>query len=342
MQPTNFLSILRILLVLFFLSTVAHSQITTTGKVLDAISKEPLMGVSVFYDGTTIGVITDLDGNFSITTKKNLTAPLVISYIGFKNKIFNEPVNGSMGTVLMEEAAVQLSEVVLKPDTWSREKKLRIFKRQFLGSTPATLECRILNEEDIRLYYNSEKKILYAYAHKPILIKNKFMGYNLQYHLEDFEVRYRTSLNGFNMVHSIYYAGTAQFMEMGKKVKRKYRKNRKLTYYGSILHFMRALGKKKLKEEKFRIFKEKLEVDPYTYLLVTPSNKLIKVEQTVERLNILYDKWSNSYLVVEENPFYIDEFGNHSPPENILFGGNMGMLRVANVLPLDYNLNVTD
>ena len=340
-QKSSFLHRICVLVV-FFISAFSYAQITTTGKVLDSISKKPLIGVSVFYDGTTIGVITDEKGNFSITTKKNLTAPLVISCIGFKNRIFQKPVNGSMGSILMVEATVQLNEVVLKPDTWSREKKLRIFRRQFLGPTPATLECKILNEDDIRLYYNSDKKILYAYAQNPILIRNKFMGYNLQYHLEDFEVRYRTSLNGFNMPHSIYYAGIAQFMEMGKRVKRKYRKNRELTYDGSILHFMRSLANKNLQEEEFRIFKEKQEVDPYQYLLVTPLEKLTKVEQTIERLNILYDRWSNSYLVVEKNPFFIDEFGNHSPAPNMFFGGNMGMLRVSILLPLDYKLNVTD
>ncbi|WP_349663125.1 carboxypeptidase-like regulatory domain-containing protein [Cellulophaga lytica] len=313
------------------------AQQTVTGYVLDANTKEPLIGTSVFYDGTTIGVVTNTKGYFNISTEKNSTAPLVISYFGYKNKIISAVGKKDLGTIYLQEEVEQLNEVVLEPDTWSREKKLRIFRNQFLGTTLPAQKCKILNEDDIRLYYSKKEDVLYAYANKPIIVVNKFLGYKLSYYLQDFEVRYKTNVNGFRLTGSVFYAGTALFTEINKKVKRKYVKNREITYLGSTLHFMRALSAKRLTEENFRIFKESLEVNPYDYYKVEKiEDGSAKVVQSLERLNILYNRWSNSFVVVTQNPFYIDAYGNHSPVDVVLFGGDMGLLRIANTLPLNY------
>lgn len=46
------------------LSSALAQSITVKGQVLDAKSKEPLIGVSVLEKGTTNGTITDFDGNY--------------------------------------------------------------------------------------------------------------------------------------------------------------------------------------------------------------------------------------------------------------------------------------
>ncbi|HDS07592.1 MAG TPA: hypothetical protein ENO05_08195 [Bacteroides sp.] len=40
---------------------------TIRGKIIDASTGEPLIGANVFITGTTVGTITDFDGNFSLT-----------------------------------------------------------------------------------------------------------------------------------------------------------------------------------------------------------------------------------------------------------------------------------
>ena len=59
------------LLILFFsvLATVATfaQSVAVSGTVIDAESKEPLIGVSILEAGTTNGMITDLDGFFELT-----------------------------------------------------------------------------------------------------------------------------------------------------------------------------------------------------------------------------------------------------------------------------------
>src|SRR5690606_27774874 len=58
-------------------------QNTVSGNVADE-QGQPLPGASVLEKGTTNGVQTDFDGNFSIDVPKNAT--LIISYIGFQTQ----------------------------------------------------------------------------------------------------------------------------------------------------------------------------------------------------------------------------------------------------------------
>lgn len=85
-------------------------QRTVTGTVVDDLG-QPLIGVSIFEKGTTNGVITDMDGNFSLKlTSENPT--LVFSYIGYKTQ--EVPVGGKTTlNVTMSEDAEQLDEVVV-------------------------------------------------------------------------------------------------------------------------------------------------------------------------------------------------------------------------------------
>lgn len=57
---------------------------TVTGQVLD-IKGEPLIGVSILIKGTTVGTITDIDGNYKLTTNE-VNPILVFSYIGYQTQ----------------------------------------------------------------------------------------------------------------------------------------------------------------------------------------------------------------------------------------------------------------
>ena len=51
--------------------TIAQNSTKITGVVVSEDDGEPVIGATVLIKGTTLGTITDVDGNFSFTNKKN-------------------------------------------------------------------------------------------------------------------------------------------------------------------------------------------------------------------------------------------------------------------------------
>ena len=77
---------LRVLLMyaLLVLSLPAFSQnLTVKGKVTDAQTGEAMIGLNVVIKGTVRGVVTDVDGNYTITNCPP-DAILVFTYVGYE------------------------------------------------------------------------------------------------------------------------------------------------------------------------------------------------------------------------------------------------------------------
>ena len=80
-----------------------------TGKVTDS-SGDPLPGATVLVKGTTIGTVTDANGNFSLRIPANAQI-LQISFVGMKTQEI--PIdNRTTFNVVLEEEAIGLEEVV--------------------------------------------------------------------------------------------------------------------------------------------------------------------------------------------------------------------------------------
>ena len=79
------------------------------GKVVDS-NGESLPGANVVVEGTTIGTVTDLDGNYSITIPNN-SSQLRYSFIGFNSKTL--PISNSVMNVALDESEMELQEVVV-------------------------------------------------------------------------------------------------------------------------------------------------------------------------------------------------------------------------------------
>ena len=96
---------------LSFYTTSFAQGLHITGKVLDS-KKETIIGASVIVKGTTMGTVTDMNGNFSLNvTDKNAT--LKVSYMGMETKEVNLG-NTTTGIVitLLDDTKI-LNEVVI-------------------------------------------------------------------------------------------------------------------------------------------------------------------------------------------------------------------------------------
>ena len=89
----------------------APQQVKVTGTITDATTNEPLIGVNVVLEGTTIGVITDVKGNFTLSVP-NLSGNLVVSYIGYVPQTI--AINGMTSiNVSLASDVLALQEVVV-------------------------------------------------------------------------------------------------------------------------------------------------------------------------------------------------------------------------------------
>lgn len=101
--------LLSVMIGLFLSASTFAQDITLKGNVKDAAG-EPIIGASILQVGTTNGIITDLDGNFSLNVPQN--SSINVSYIGYISQTI--PVNGqTFINVVMKEDVEALDEVVV-------------------------------------------------------------------------------------------------------------------------------------------------------------------------------------------------------------------------------------
>lgn len=92
------------------IEVVQQQAVTITGVVKDK-SGETVIGANVLEKGTSNGVITNLDGRFTLKVK-NANAVLVISYIGYQPQEITVGANRNLDVVLTEDSEL-LDEVVV-------------------------------------------------------------------------------------------------------------------------------------------------------------------------------------------------------------------------------------
>lgn len=103
-----------LILVLIFTAVSAKSQVfSVKGTVLDSVTKQKLAFVNIIInDDGTFGTTSDIDGNFQISSKKEIKT-LTFSYVGFKKKTVSiEHFNKKSNTVKLSPISYKLDEVV--------------------------------------------------------------------------------------------------------------------------------------------------------------------------------------------------------------------------------------
>ncbi len=125
------------------LSLSVWGQNKISGTILDT-NGEPAIGVSVILDGTSTGVVTDMDGKFTITAPSD--GVLVISSIGYKG--ISVPVNNRTTlSITIEEDALELGEVTVVAYGTKR-------KQDLVGSV-STIKSEIIGNSQVASVSNA-------------------------------------------------------------------------------------------------------------------------------------------------------------------------------------------
>ena len=132
---------LRLLFMFFYLAflplALQAQQNLVRGKVTDEGTGEPIPGVSILLKGTAKGVVTDLEGNYTIQASPEDV--LIFSFIGYLDEEIKVG-NRSTIDVSMVEDLVSLDEVVVLGYTTQKKKDLTgavsVVDMEELGTVP--------------------------------------------------------------------------------------------------------------------------------------------------------------------------------------------------------------
>src|SRR5665648_882324 len=121
-MKSKFSYVWLLLLVIIFTSQGIFAQTKITGTVKDG-NGLLLPGATVIQKGTQNGVLTDVDGNYSITLKVDGKTSLIFSFIGFLPQ--EVPATGkSVINIVLKEEKVELGEVVVMGYTTQKKSAL--------------------------------------------------------------------------------------------------------------------------------------------------------------------------------------------------------------------------
>jgi len=232
------------------LSLLTVAQGSLSGKVIDAETKQPLEGASVFAQNTTIGAVTKSDGSYKLSFSKG-GYELIVSFTGYEAERINIEANGDkVLDIELKKEDKSLGEVVIRSsnevlDGW--EKYGTFFVQHFIGATPNASQAVLQNPEALKFFYFKRTEKLKVTATEPLRIANHVLGYTLQYNLDSFIYYYKTDVNS--------YRGSCLYLPMEGDAEQqvKWETARRNTYLGSRLHFLHAYYDSTLKQEGFTI-----------------------------------------------------------------------------------------
>jgi hypothetical protein len=326
---------------------LAHSLMAQDieGYVFDAGTREPIAGASVYFDGSSMGVITNPDGRFRLRTPVKILAKLIVSHLGYITKTIDNPFRKGSHQIGLKEEIQQIPEVIVSADPFTRKQKLRVFRKEFLGDTRAAGHCSIRNEDSIELFFNSYDNTLSAYSKNALLIENKYLGYLIKFDLEEFKIHFKEkSLDRIGNISYTLFSGFTQFTDIAN-YDDKIIKRRDEAYLGSSMHFMRTCRNNNWEKENFTLKQDLRAVTPdqlFENISITDGGDF----KTIKFLNknfVIYHRKRSYYrstvqLTSDTATFSIDKYGNYTPYKYLVFGGYMAGLRIGDMLPVDFKL----
>ncbi len=356
----------RILLLASFLLTgfLAAAQTgTVSGRVIDAETLEVLPFANVFVNNSTLGASTSEKGEFLIKNVPVGSPEIVFSFIGYQPYQLRVNVRDGEDTRLnikLTPLKNQLDEIQVKgtrDKSW--EKKMKRFEKIFLGSDDLGRQCKIANPASIDFPETKDGKFI-AEASEPIVVFNDALGYKVSFYLKSFRADEAT------------YAivGNARFEELDAKNSEdalRWTTNRKEAYLGSARHLFRSIMTNKLSEEGFRVYVShgaatltsrgkvfanelgqtmtplRLDgvVNPGSTnfekrLALGPMIEVHYINDATQRQAYSDIAHAVSWLEMKGGIVRVTTEGIPLNPTEVIFSGDMGLARVSNMLPLDY------
>lgn len=358
-------------LVILSVAAYGQSELKITGVVKDAITREPLPFADVFFANTFQGVNTSLTGQFEIKIESKGVYQLVVRFVGYVThtetiEVGDEPLQ-PLEIFLSEEVTNLGSFTVVAKNKRQWKEYFEEFEEIFIGTSTNATKCEILNKYDLDFYYDSLNNVLYAYADKPLRIKNDALGYYVNYYLEQFLIDKKNNLS-LNLGYNTFETMNAR----SDRKDRVWQENRDKAYKGSVWHFFSALHRNILEQEgfvtqhvplvdgkDFRLNPKKINLGDF--VITSPNgttkrlafNDYLRITYTKEDADTNYNRQEDnkgnikivrftklqvSLMTMLEGSLYIEfeENGFIRNPLSFLREGYWGFEKVAEMVPMNY------
>jgi hypothetical protein len=328
---------------------------TITGKVIDSKSKQAIKNAEVFISGTTIGTTTNEYGEFRLESPY-VPLQLVVMHVSYKLVVLNIKSAGNFHVELTNRP-FNLSEVSVCAKNM-RRRNLRLFYKYFMWNTNKQ-QVKVLNDSVLR--FKRDAYDFHAYCKTPLLLDNKYLGYNIKLIIQDFHVCQKQMSTGkklklnsgsgtgvFKLKGFYYYKPTDIYkLQKGIIIKR----NRRNHYFGSLRHFLTSMYQNKLKKNGYSI-RAKLDSTNHPFILTHEEKDSKRYKFATDKLKVTYfenqdDEPTNltemdggcytftSILLSLGKEFEVRSNGTSSELSFEL-KGPMGQRSPANSLPDDY------
>ena len=264
---------LCILFILLSFQTGFSQVIPLQFKLIDKESQEPISSAHIFISDSSIGSISDEQGNCVINVSPHEHQTIIISHLAYDTYII-EPSkylkSKESSIIKLNSNGVDLNQIQI---TSQRSKKwkqnLKKFKEALLGAGKPASKCKIVNPEVLR--FNNDDGKFTVTAVDALEIDNDYLGYNIKFWLENLTIE----SNG-----SKFYKGNGQFIDSESSKDKKRQKRRAKHYKNSLAHFLHSLlvseSTEALKEKGYQIALERYVNGNFKSIVTPDSLKFIQ------------------------------------------------------------------
>lgn len=325
---------------------------------------------NVFINNTTIGAISDLEGNYEIKGQIPSNLELVASFVGYVTKV-EEVIIGNRNAVTvnfsLEPQQSVLSEVELKSRrdrVW--ERNLNRFEDVFIAVPDDPIGSKlveilnpwVIDFEQVKV--DKGANYVKATAQEPIIIDNNALGYKIEFYLQD----YRWSKSSSRYFGQVFFT---EKIPKDQKEAKFWRENRESSYQGSSRHLIQSIILNQADAQGFRMYESiesplgRVRTNSYNVemgetIIPLPVDSVRRVSLRNGNFRIFWPKRIEIHYLKKYalNEYYLDFYhpiswiiapsgffdvyrdGIPANPTQLILSGRMGRQRVARSLPYDF------
>lgn len=339
---------------LLLLLCTVQAQTIIRGTVTDS-ENSPLPNARVYLSKTTMGVLANQSGVYSLSIPHEGTYEMIASCVGYETHSQIVKVHGmdKVINIQLREKTIEIKEVVVHGKDRNRQLNYELFLKNFIGRTINSPMCKIENPKELIIYRTSNDSNLIAYSKKPLIIENSGLGYKIIYDLKSFKYNLKN--------RHLRFSGDYYFQDIaiGKRQYHKIQRNRLIAYYGSRMNFLRALFSDSVEHENFTMLNTKRDsATNYWVKADTINAHYFRHSQNADSITLYHDrpieiKYSDNHPELFPLPhvyrpgtytsriYFTDTvsiYRNGYYPDfvELSWGGNMSFDRIAELLPYDF------